>query len=158
MHGNNINEGTIKELGYEHRDVNLVAIVRWMMIFAAFVVVSILTIQFLAYPFFTPDWKKLEREVPSFVTQKRVPPYPQVQGDPKLDMEVFKAAEEPLHASLEKAKETLAARGIAGMTGGVAKKEGHSFPGSGDYEGVTKSSGGAAHTEAEHGASAGGTH
>jgi hypothetical protein len=137
MHGSNdINDGTIPELGYDHRDVNLTAIVRWMSIFAAFVVVSILTIQFVAYPFFTPDWKKLEREVPAFVTAPRTPPYPQVQGNPKLDMEIFKATEEGTHETLEKAKESLAARGLAGVTVNTPKLEEKSFPGSGDYAGV----------------------
>ena len=136
MHGSNeINDGTIPELGYEHRDVNIVAIVRWMSIFTAFVVFSILTIQFAAYPFFTPDWKKLERDVPAFVTKPRTPPYPQVQADPKLDMEVYKASEEPLHEGIKKAKETLAARGISGVTGEVPKEEHSSYPGSGKYAG-----------------------
>ena len=144
MHGNNINDGTVKELGYDHRDVNLVAIVRWVSIFAVFVIVSILIIQFIIYPFFTPDWKKLERDVPTFVTKTRTPPFPQVQADPKLDMEVFKAAEEPLHKGIEAAKETLATRGISGVTGASVKEEHHSYPGSGEYKGT------AAHGEGEH--------
>ncbi|WP_395089061.1 hypothetical protein [Armatimonas sp.] len=143
MHGSNdINEGTIPELGYDHRDVNLSAIVRWMSIFAMFVVVSIILIQFVFYPLFTPDWKKLERDVPAFVTAPRTPPYPQVQADPKLDMEIFKASEEGKHEGLRKAKATLAARGISGVTGEAPKEEGHSFPGSGDYTGATKHVGG----------------
>jgi hypothetical protein len=153
MHGSNdINEKTIPALGYDHRDVNLVAIVKWMSIFATFVTGSIILIQFVFYPLFTPDWRKLERDVPAFVAAPRVPPYPQVQADPKLDMEVFKASEEGLHEAVNKAKEALAVRGISGVTGGVAKDEGHSFPGSGDYVGVTK---GRATSEAPH---AGGEH
>lgn len=145
MHGpNNTNEGTIPELGYDHRDVNLKGIVYWMSIFTAFVVASILTIQFLIYPFFSPDWKKLERDVPKFVTAPRTPPYPQVQADPKLDMEVFKASEEAKYEELKKAKEALAARGISGVTAETPKEEGHSFPGSGDYTGASKA------TEGEH--------
>ncbi len=144
MHGSNdINDGTIAKLGYEHRDINLVAIVRWMSIFAAFVVASIMTIQFIIFPFFVPDWKKQERNIPAFVTKPRLPPYPQVQADPKLDMEVFKAAEEPLHKRIEAAKESLATRGISGVTG-EKSEESHSYPGSGDYKGVS------AHTEGEH--------
>jgi hypothetical protein len=153
MHGSNeVNEGTIPELGYEHRDVNLKAIVYWMSIFAAFVAGSIVIIEFLAYPFFAPDWTKQERDVPKFVTAPRTPPYPQIQADPKLDMEVFKASEEGLHEGLQKAKETLAMQGISGVTVETPQKEGHSFPGSGDYAGVTKK---AAHAETEH---AGETH
>lgn len=153
MHGaNNVNEGTIPELGYEHRDVNLPAIVRWMSIFAAFVVVSILTIQFIIYPFFTPDWKKLERTVPTFVTAPRTPPYPQVQGNPKLDMEVFKASEEKLHENINKAKDTLANRGLAGVTTNAPVEEGKSFPGSGDYAGAEPKgeAHGAEHAGGEH--------
>jgi hypothetical protein len=137
MHGSNdVNEGTIPELGYDHRDVNLKAIVFWMSIFAAFVVVSIAAIQFLAYPFFTPDWKKLEKEVPAYVTAPRIPPYPQVQADPKLDMEVFKASEESKHEALNKAKEELAARGLAGVTANTPLAEEKSYPGSGKYIGA----------------------
>ena len=156
MHGSNdINEGTIPEIGYDHRDVNLSAIVKWMSIFATFVTVSIILIQFVFYPLFTPDWKKLERDVPAFVTAPRTPPYPQVQADPKLDMEIFKASEEGKHEGLAKAKAALAARGIAGVTGETPKEEGHSFPGSGDYAGATKHTAGDAPAKAEH---AGGEH
>ncbi|MBB6051075.1 hypothetical protein [Armatimonas rosea] len=159
MHGSNdINDGTIPELGYDHRDVNLKAIVFWMSIFSAFVVVSILTIQFFAYPFFTPDWKKLEKQVPAFVTAPRTPPFPQVQADPKLDMEVFKASEERQHEAMNKAKEALAARGLAGITTNTEHAEGKSFPGSGDYAGVdhkAKPTEAEGEHEAEH---AGGEH
>lgn len=149
MHGSNdVNEGTIPELGYDHRDVNLKAIVFWMSIFAAFVVVAIAVIQFLAYPFFTPDWKKLEKEVPAYVTAPRTPPYPQVQADPKLDMEVFKASEETQHEAVNKAKEALAARGLAGVTANTAPAEEKSYPGSGKYAGAENKS--AEHAGGEH--------
>lgn len=134
MHGSNTNDGTIPELRYDHRDINLRAIVQWNSIFLAFVVICIFAAM-AAYSFFTPDWKKEERALPSYVTKPRVPPFPQVQGDPKLDMEIFKAAEAPQVEGLEKAKEEQAARGISGVTGESKAEEGHSYPGSGDYAG-----------------------
>lgn len=144
MHGSNTNEGTHPELGYDHRDINLRAIIQWNAIFLAFVVICIFAAM-AAYSFFTPDWKKEERALPSYVTKARVPPFPQVQGDPKLDMEVFKAVETPKREALEKVKEEQAAKGISGVTGEDNKGEGHSFPGSGDYIGHGKAE--APHTE-----------
>ena len=134
MHESKTNEGTIVELGYDHRDINLVQIVRWMSIFTAFVIISIFA-ALAFYKAFTPDWNKEERVLPAYVTKPRVPPFPQVQADPKLDIAVYQAAEAPKREALLKVKEAAATRGISGVGAATQAAEKESFPGSGDYKG-----------------------
>lgn len=135
MHQSNLNEGTIPELRYDHRDINMVEIVKWVSIFLAFVIICIFAAM-ASYEFFTPDWKKEERALPAYVTKPRVPPFPQLQADPRLDMEVFKAAEIPKREALAKIKDAAATRGISGVGSESKAAEKESYPGSGDYTGM----------------------
>lgn len=135
MHSSNVDEGTIPELRYDHRDINMAQIVKWVSIFLAFVVICIFAAM-ASYKFFTPDWKKEERALPLYVTKPRVPPFPQLQADPKLDMELYKAAEAQQLGALARVKKEAAERGISGVGSRTGSDEKVSFPGSGDYKGM----------------------
>jgi hypothetical protein len=171
----------LSEMKFEHRDIALQKLMGFIVVFiVGFIAAMIVTIGI--YQFFIPDWAKLGKiAAPS--PYRRLPPHPQIQVDPKHDMELYRLAEDKQVSgeqgaipgtkpamTVTAAIDKLAGQeGIAGITGTTEAKRGEFFPGSrafaGKTEGVYHGTGGPATqpegasapaTGGEHGASSGG--
>ena len=136
-------QDVLADLGYENKDVKLGPLVGALGGLVALIVVSIFGILWF-YDFTSPRYA-MDKGKPRWETERKLPPNPQVQADPKEEMVLYYKAEAPYLASLESAKR--AASGAKSESGHAAV--GHSedsYPGSGDYAGSGKPS----HAESGH--------
>jgi hypothetical protein len=139
----------LEQMGYETRDIDLRRIFFWIaMLFVLIFGAMVISIVF--YIIFIPGWAKLGQPTP-IPANRRLPPHPQVQVDPKKDMRLYQLAEDRvLRAEIGDAKSAKPAlsvdqavdlmaseRGIAGVRGTAVRQRGTSYPGSGDYEGAS---------------------
>jgi len=136
-------QDVLAELGYENKDVKLGPLVGALGGLVALIVVSIFGILWF-YDFTSPRYA-MDKGKPRWETERKLPPNPQVQADPKKEMVLYYKAEAPYLASLESAK-----RAASGSTSESAHAVvGHSagsYPGSGDYAGSASPS----HAESGH--------
>jgi hypothetical protein len=133
-HGYDANKDILQDLGYEYRDVNFKALLRWLAILFAFIIVSLLICGVL-FNAFVPHWDRIERDVPAFVTARKLPPNPQLQVEPKRDILLYEEAEEARAKAIEKTKDAVVAGGISGVTQDKPEAP-RSYPGSGQYRGT----------------------
>jgi hypothetical protein len=135
----------LEQLGYEPRDIDLRRIFFWIgMLFL--LIVGSMIISIIFYVIFIPGWAKLGQPVP-LSANRRLPPNPQVQVNPKKDMALYQQAEDRVlraeigegkspkpNLSVDQAVELMASdRGIAGVRGTAVRPRGTSYPGSGDF-------------------------
>lgn len=153
MHDHGSSQGSLVELGYEHRDIQLKPLAMALFGLIALIVVSILGILWF-YDFTSPRYAQ-DKGKPRWETERKLPPHPQLQSFPKDEMAMYLKAEGAYGASLSSAKVKAAAAGISGVTDADVSpsetKKG--FPGSGDF--VNKESGSSVtgsdvHTEGAH--------
>ncbi len=136
----------LSQMGYEQRDVSLPALRNWLIGFIVFLTLM-LSIPYGIYRLVVPTFAD-ELHQP-MRHQRRVPPFPQIQPDPKPDMMVYRAAEDRVLSgqaampndkpgiSIDQAIDQLATRqGISGVTGTAQKAldpNSNQYPGGGDY-------------------------
>lgn len=136
----------LEQMGYETRDVSLPGLSRWLIVFAVFLGAA--TIGSLAlYHKLIPDFARDQSSAP-MMHVRHVPPFPQIQAEPRRDMMEYRTAEDGVLAggpsasakagtSIDDAIATIAnVRGISGIRGSALPKLGstnHSYPGGGDY-------------------------
>jgi hypothetical protein len=118
----------LSQMGYETRDVSLPALVRWLVVLFGLIIAATVGTKYLIYDRLLPDYSaQLSQPV---LHQRRVPPFPQIQAEPKKDMMVYRGAEDDVLAGAaampnEKAGLSVSAaidvlantKGIAGVTG-----------------------------------------
>jgi hypothetical protein len=144
----------LSQMGYETRDVSVPALLRWGGVLLVFIVVSTVGSRVL-YNFVVPTYAdELNQPIRH---QRRVPPFPQVQPNPKSDMMAYRTAEDRVLAgkaampgdqpgtSIDAAMETLATqKGIAGKTGDELRQlnaNSKSYPGGGAYNDAAQPTG-----------------
>ena len=139
----------LEQLGYEPRDIDLRRILFWIAMLFVLIVGS-MAISIVCYMVFIPGWAKLGQPT-SIPANRRLPPHPQIQVDPKKDMTLYQLAEDRVlraeigdgkspkpNLSVDQAVDLMASeRGIAGIKGTAIHQRGTSYPGSGDYEGAS---------------------
>lgn len=134
MRSESTNAELAAEIGYETKDVNirqtLVGIVA-LLVFFAVAQIGILVL----YAGIMPDWAKLGHPEPLPVN-RRIPPYPQIQTDPHVDIERYRQAEEKelggkdSAMSVDQAIDVMATqKGIAGVRGDAVHERATGFPG-----------------------------
>jgi hypothetical protein len=167
----NVGPDLLAEMQYEHRDVAQQKLWGWIGIFfGGFIASMVITAGI--YAIFIPNWYKLG-QVPAPSPYRRLPPHPQVQVEPKRDMQLFRQAEtkqvlgqegatpgtQP-KMTIEAAIDKLAGEeGIAGVKGTAVAERGTGYPGSRQFggeapataEGKPDASGGEAGHDDEHG-------
>jgi hypothetical protein len=136
----------LAQMGYETRDIALNTLVRWLVFLGVFIIVMMAT-AYVTYKVFVPNWVETERTAPLEHVRK-IPPYPQLQADPRRDIIEFRQAEDDVvngytaggpkgqrtNVPIATAIDILAnQRGIAGIRGSQAKPESEAYPGSGIY-------------------------
>lgn len=132
MHEPDVASDLLADMGYETRDVRLQPLIVALAGLAMLIMVSSLFCLWF-YRFTSPKFVE-EQALPKWITQRRLPPNPQVQAYPKDEIKVFYQAQDPKLAALEKAKADAVAEGIAGVTGGTEKEAfSADFPGSGKF-------------------------
>ncbi len=137
----------LAEMKYEHRDIALQKLMGFIVVFiVGFVSAMIVSIGI--YQFFIPNWAKLGK-IPEPSPYRRLPPLPQLQVDPKRDMQQFRLAEDKQVSgeqgavtgtrpamTITAAIDKLASEdGIAGIKGTEEARRGDYFPGSRAYDG-----------------------
>lgn len=139
---NNNMPDLLSQLGYEPRDVSLRGIFIGIGSLFVFIFVA-MGVSIALYNLFIPDWYKSSTRMP-MSAERRLPPHPQIQVEPKRDMALYRAAEDELVAgkiqdghghtakiSIEDAMNKVATeRGIAGIRGDAPAVRGNSYPGS----------------------------
>lgn len=108
----------LADLGYETTDVDVRKVIIGIVILFVFIAAS-LAFTFGLYKFFEPEYLTV-RSKPAFAQARRLPPLPQVQVHPKPELTFYhEATDAELGESIEKAKESAAARGISGVREGA---------------------------------------
>lgn len=142
MHEPDATHDLLAELGYETRDIRLKPLITALCGLVLLILVSCLFCM-LFYRFTSPKYRE-EQTLPKWVTERRLPPNPQLQSFPKDELRVYYSALDPKVQALEKAKADMTAEGIAGLTGGSQPESFHdNYPGSGKF-------GAPSHGEAGH--------
>lgn len=96
----------LRELGYEHRDIAIPVLIKWLIGLFVFVGVSSGIALFL-YVSFVPYRPATIAPAPTQAVSEEAPPQPRIQADPVQDMITFRAAEEKVlrgYAWTDKAK------------------------------------------------------
>lgn len=130
----------LAQMGYEPRDINFKQVMLGVFSLIGFFIATIIATIFL-YSIFVPDWAKLgnRQEIP---TNRRLPPHPQLQTDPRRDFELYRQAEDRTlegkgydgktaeGISVEQAIDVIATeKGIAGIKGAELSERGTGYPG-----------------------------
>jgi hypothetical protein len=141
----------LEQLGYEPRDIDLRRIFFWIgMLFILIAGASVASV--VCYAIFIPGWAKLGQPMP-IPANRRLPPNPQVQVNPKKDMALYQQAEDRVlraeigdgkspkpNLSVDQAVDLMASeRGIAGIRGTAVRQRGTAYPGSGDFTAASPS-------------------
>ncbi len=141
MHEPQGGHDVLADLGYESKDVKLPPLVGALGGLAALIVVSIFGILWF-YDFTSPRYEQ-DKGKPRWETERKLPPNPQVQADPKKEMVLYYKAEAAYLKSLEAAKKAAAGGGES--THGASHGS-NSYPGSGDYRRIQGHGAGASHS------------
>ncbi|MFM7323032.1 MAG: hypothetical protein ACKO5K_16150 [Armatimonadota bacterium] len=128
MHDSHGGQDVLADLGYENKDVKLAPLMGALGGLVALIVVSIFGILWF-YDFTSPRYE-MDKGKPRWETERKLPPHPQIQADPKEEMVLYYKAEAPYVKSLEAAKRAAAGSGSEAHS---TSHEGKSYPGSGDY-------------------------
>lgn len=137
MHEPDVAHNLLVDLGYEVKDVRLKPLISALCSLILLILVSCLFCLYF-YLWTSPKYPT-EANAPKWITERRLPPNPQVQAYPKDEITLFYKAQDPATSVLEKAKADAAAEGIAGMTGGATPEVFKSdFPGSGKFAGAAE--------------------
>jgi hypothetical protein len=106
------NKGFI--VGYEHSDVKLAPLVlAFGGLVGLFVASSAAMMWFLN---FTQPKYASDASVPGWSVERKLPAHPQLQANPKEEMNLFKEAEAPYGKRIESAIDVVAKQGISGVT------------------------------------------
>lgn len=137
-------------VGYEHTDVKLGPLVLSLGgLIGLFVVASAAMMWFFNFtkPKYTSD-----NNVPGWSVERKLPAHPQVQANPKEEMNLFKEAEAPYSKRIESAIDVVAKQGISGVAGNQPASEFKpAYPGSRSAGESGKSGHGSEeHSEADH--------
>jgi hypothetical protein len=138
----------LAQMRYEQRDANINKTMISIVIFIGFFVFS-MVITLGIYAYFIPDWGKLG-QIAKPLEYRPIPPHPQLQVEPKVEMAAYRMAEDKLvrgeqgsvpgtkpAMTIEAAIENIATeRGISGVKGTALKERGNAYPGSGMYAGM----------------------
>jgi hypothetical protein len=150
----------LAQMGYETRDIILRPIMTGIASLFVFIALT-LVVSVGIYQFFIPDFAKLGRP-PEVSNARRLPPHPQIQAEPKRDMEIFRQAEDAVLSleapdadgskaamKIDDAISVLATQqGIAGVKGDKLTERGTSGPGRRTAtQSAVPSAGGAGHPE-----------
>jgi hypothetical protein len=102
-------------VGYEHTDVKLAPLVlAFGGLVGLFVVASAGMMWF--FNFTKPKYAS-DSNVPGWSVERKLPAHPQLQANPKEEMNLFKEAEAPYSKRVESAIDVVAKQGISGVAG-----------------------------------------
>lgn len=102
-------------VGYEHTDVKLAPLVlSFGGLVGLFVVASAGMMWF--FNFTKPKYAS-DANVPGWSVERKLPAHPQLQANPKEEMNLFKEAEKPYSERIESAIDVVAKQGISGVAG-----------------------------------------
>ena len=126
-------------VGYEHTDVKLAPLV---LSFGGLVGLFVMASAAMMWFFnFTKPKYSSDTNVPGWSVERKFPAHPQVQANPKEEMNLFKEAEAPYSKRIESALNVVAQQGISGVAGNEPSSAFKtSYPGS-------RSVGGSSHAE-----------
>jgi hypothetical protein len=101
-------------VGYEHTDVKLAPLVlSFGGLVGLFVVASAAMMWF--FNFTKPKYAS-DANVPGWSVERKLPAHPQLQANPKEEMNLFKEAEAPYGKRIESAIDVVAKQGISGVS------------------------------------------
>jgi hypothetical protein len=143
-------------VGYEHTDVKMGPLV---LAFGGLVGLFVTSSAAMMWFFnFTKPKYASDANVPGWSVERKLPAHPQLQANPKEEMNLFKEAEKPYSERIESAMDAVSKQGISGVSGNEPvssfKTE---YPGSRSATGAAASHGGGhdsadAHGEDDHSA------
>lgn len=138
-------------VGYEHTDVKLAPLVlSFGGLVGLFVVASAAMMWF--FNFTKPKYAS-DANVPGWSVERKLPAHPQLQANPKEEMNLFKEAEKPYNERIESAIDAVAKQGISGVPGNEpASSFTSQYPGSRSAAGVDNGHASGHAGEAQHGA------
>ena len=132
-------------VGYEHTDVKLAPLVlAFGGLVGLFVVASAAMMWF--FNFTKPNYAG-DTNVPGWSVERKLPAHPQLQANPKEEMNLFKEAEVPYGKRIESALDVVAKQGISGVPANELTSDfKDAYPGSRSAAGA-----GNGHQSSEHG-------
>ncbi|MFM7188541.1 MAG: hypothetical protein ACKO14_12065 [Armatimonadota bacterium] len=144
-------------VGYEHTDVKLAPLVlSFGGLVGLFVVASAGMMWF--FNFTKPKYAS-DANVPGWSVERKLPAHPQLQANPKEEMNLFKEAEKPYSERIESAIDVVAKQGISGVPGNKAPSAFKpAFPGSRSVVGSSGAHKDESHSDSGHDASHGEGH
>lgn len=144
-------------VGYEHTDVKLAPLVlSFGGLVGLFVVASAGMMWF--FNFTKPKYAS-DSNVPGWSVERKLPAHPQLQANPKEEMNLFKEAEAPYSKRIETAIGAVAKQGISGVPGNEAQSAFKSeYPGSRSASGSSSEHVEESHSDSGHDASHGEGH
>lgn len=137
-------------VGYEHTDVKLAPLVlSFGGLVGLFVVASAGMMWF--FNFTKPKYAS-DANVPGWSVERKLPAHPQLQANPKEEMNLFKEAEKPYSERIESAIDVVAKQGISGVAGNEPTSSFKSeYPGSRSAKGNAVGHGDSHGDAADHG-------
>ena len=136
-------------VGYEHTDVKLAPLVlSFGGLVGLFVVASAGMMWF--FNFTKPKYAS-DANVPGWSVERKLPAHPQLQANPKEEMNLFKEAEKPYTERIESAIDVVAKQGISGVAGNEpASSFTTEYPGSRSGNAGISGHGSEEHSDAGH--------
>jgi hypothetical protein len=136
-------------VGYEHTDVKLAPLVlSFGGLVGLFVVASAAMMWF--FNFTKPKYAS-DANVPGWSVERKLPAHPQLQANPKEEMNLFKEAEAPYGKRIESAIDVVAKQGISGVSANEPDSGFKSqYPGSRSGNATSSGHGTEEHSDAGH--------
>ena len=136
-------------VGYEHTDVKLAPLVlSFGGLVGLFVVASAAMMWF--FNFTKPKYAS-DANVPGWSVERKLPAHPQLQANPKEEMNLFKEAEAPYGKRIETAIDDVAKQGISGVAANEPVSEFKTqYPGSRSGNAGASGHASEGHTDAGH--------